>query len=100
MVLSFLMRWLRPRIFQRTDLRFVMVTRKICPLCDKAWQVLTEYQSLYGFNLEKIDVDTDPDLATRYADCVPVVLINGKLRFRGAVNTVLLERILNARQDL
>jgi hypothetical protein len=41
-----------------------------------------------------VDIDTDPDLVARYGTEVPVVTVNGKVRFRGEVNRVLLERLL------
>ena len=51
-------------------------------------------QSHRGFALEAVDVDTDPQLAARFGECVPVVTVNGKVRFRGKVNGVLLRRLL------
>jgi hypothetical protein len=50
----------------------------------------------YGLSPELIDVDGDPPLREKYNECVPVVLIDGKPRFRGRVNRVLLERLLAA----
>jgi hypothetical protein len=41
----------------------------------------------------KRDVDDDPELASQYGESVPVVTVNGKIRFRGRVNPVLLERL-------
>jgi hypothetical protein len=43
-----------------------------------------------------VDVDTDPELAAQYGTEVPVIAVNGKVRFRGAVNPVLLKRLLDA----
>ena len=50
----------------------------------------------YRFGLEKRDVDSEPELKTRHGDFVPVVTVNGKVRFRGRVNPVLLERLFRA----
>jgi glutaredoxin len=74
----------------------VLFTRQGCHLCDLAYQQLREEQSRRGFALEVIDIDTDPDLAARYGEQVPVVTIDGKVRFRGAINRVLLNRLLRA----
>jgi hypothetical protein len=41
-----------------------------------------------------IDIDGDPALQKQFNECVPVVEINGKVRFRGRVNEVLLLRLL------
>ncbi len=49
----------------------------------------------HGFTLTAVDVDADPALARRHGECVPVVSIDGKVRFRGRVNAVLLERMLH-----
>ena len=48
-----------------------------------------------GFRVELIDVEQDADLTDRYGSLIPVVVIDGKERFRGRVNRVLLRRIRN-----
>ncbi len=80
---------------QRADLHFVMITREGCHLCEDAWQLLERFQKKHGFRLEAVDVDTDAALVAKHGDCVPVVLVNGEVRFRGRVNEVLLARILD-----
>ncbi|HVS36757.1 MAG TPA: glutaredoxin family protein [Gemmataceae bacterium] len=69
-------------------------TRRGCHLCEEAWQVVQAAQKKHGFTLTAVDVDGDPTLAAEHGDCVPVVAIDGKVRFRGRVNAVLLERML------
>lgn len=68
----------------------VVYTRSGCHLCDEACEVLTRH----GFTLSKVDIDADPELKGRFTSCVPVVEIDGKIRFRGRVNEVLLERLV------
>jgi glutaredoxin len=77
-------------------LNVVMYTRRGCHLCDAAWEQLEAARRHYGFALAARDVDADAALAAQYGECVPVVTVNGKVRFRGAVNPVLLERLLRA----
>ncbi len=77
-------------------LEFVLYSRSGCHLCDAAETLLRDRQSRFAFGLDKVDVDTDPELARRYGECVPIVLVNGKLRFRGRVEPQLLDRLLNA----
>jgi len=72
----------------------VMYTRQGCHLCEQAWEKLERARQRYGFALRQVDVDGDPRLAQEYGECVPVVTINGRVRFRGIVNVVLLERLL------
>jgi glutaredoxin len=76
------------------DWRIVMYTRQGCHLCETAWGLLADEQRRHGFALEKVDVDTDPALAAEHGLHVPVVAVNGKVRFRGVVNPVLLRRLL------
>lgn len=68
----------------------VLYTRRGCHLCDEAHQLLTAH----GLAPELIDVDADPELRERFNECVPVVEIDGKIRFRGRVDEVLLRRLL------
>jgi hypothetical protein len=74
-----------------------MFTRKGCHLCETAWQSLKARQLVHGFRLDAVDVDGDPALAARYGDEVPVVTVDGKVRFRGQVSELLLDRLLNAK---
>jgi len=68
----------------------ILYTRAGCHLCDDALAMLTRY----GLRPEVIDIDGDGELAAQYGQCVPVVLIDGRLRFRGHVDERLLRRLL------
>ena len=59
-------------------------------------KVLKEAQRRFGFTIDEVDIDHDPDLVAKYNTEVPVVTVNGKVRFRGVVNPALLERLLVA----
>jgi hypothetical protein len=72
----------------------VMYTRSGCHLCDEAWHQLETAAQHRPLHLKQINVDTDPDLAARYGLEVPVVEIDGRVRFRGRINPVLLKRLL------
>lgn len=82
---------------QRPDLHVVLYTRANCPLCDEAAILLDRYRRRHGFTLETRDVDASPELVAAHGNWVPVVTINGQLRFRGHINEVLLQRILDAK---
>ncbi len=71
-----------------------MYTRYGCHLCAVAWQLLQREQQRHGFALTAVDVDGDPELMARYGNWVPVVTVNGRVRFRGGVNEILLRRLL------
>ena len=76
-----------------------MYTRQGCHLCEQAWRQLRQAQRRYGFTLTTVNVDTDAELEDRYGLQVPVVTVNRRVRFRGGVNAVLLERLLQAEAD-
>lgn len=67
-----------------------LYTRAGCHLCDDAYALLVRH----GLRPAVVDIDADPALRARYNTCVPVVIIDGRERFRGIVNEVLLKRIL------
>ncbi len=95
MAFAFLWRLLRLLPRQRPDLRVVVLTRASCHLCEEAWELLQRQQRRYGFALAAQDIDESADLVREHGACVPVVTINGRVRFRGHVNEVLLRRILD-----
>ncbi|MBX3411137.1 MAG: glutaredoxin family protein [Pirellulales bacterium] len=71
----------------------LLFTREGCHLCDDALALLREH----GLQPTLIDIDRDPGLRERYDVCVPVVVIDGKERFRGRVDRRLLARLLRGR---
>jgi glutaredoxin len=79
-----------------------LYTRQGCHLCEDVWVLLHREQQRHGFTLTVVDVDTDPRTVAEYGNCVPVVAVDDKVRFRGQVNPVLFTRLLQAeasRQD-
>lgn len=69
--------------------RATVYTRAGCHLCDDAIRVL----EAHGVGVEAIDVDQSPGDTAKYGDRVPVVVIDGRERFFGVVNPVLLKRL-------
>jgi glutaredoxin len=72
----------------------VLYTRSGCHLCDDAAQLLLQH----GVTPTLVDIDADPDLKLRFDVSVPVVEIDGRIRFRGIVEPILLRRLLRSRQ--
>ena len=96
-MISLLSRWARSRqATSATHLTFTVYSRAGCGCCHKALDVLNALQPKHGFRVEEVDVDADPALAETFGLSVPVVAVNGKVRFKGVVNPVLLERLLEA----
>ncbi len=73
----------------------IVYTRRGCHLCEEALDLLRRH----GLAPELVDIDTDPELRARYNHCVPVVVIDGRERFRGRVDERLLVRLLRRHQD-
>ncbi|MBY0525431.1 MAG: glutaredoxin family protein [Gemmataceae bacterium] len=88
--------WRKRRTAPAGHLRLIMFTRKGCHLCDDAWHLLEAARQKYGFLLESVDVDREAALLEKYGGKVPVIEVNGKMRFWGRINRVLLERLLRA----
>jgi glutaredoxin len=59
-------------------------------LCDEADQTLRAA----GLQPHAVDIDEHPQLREQFNTCVPVVEIDGKVRFRGKVDPVLLRRLV------
>jgi glutaredoxin len=72
----------------------ILYSRAGCHLCDDAKSILKRS----GLTFQMIDIDSDPDLVSAYGECVPVVVINGQERFRGRIDPVLLQRLLDSRR--
>lgn len=83
--------WNKPA---KPEREVLLYTRTGCHLCDDAHAVLLQARERYPFTLTLVDVDSAPELVQQYGECVPVVLVDGTLRFRGRVNPVLLTRLL------
>lgn len=72
-----------------------LFTRKHCPLCDDAIAVLMGFQEALPA-IEVVDIDDSRELMRQFGESVPVVEIDGKVRFRGAVSAHLLQRLIDA----
>lgn len=71
-------------------------TREGCHLCVDALALLQKYARPYHLKIEIIDIALDPQLERDFGEEIPVVYIDGKKRFFGQVDPVLLLRILNS----
>lgn len=72
-------------------MKIEIYTRQGCHLCEAAEELLKSFE----LQPVLVDIDTRPDLLSKYTNCVPVVVMDGKVRFRGRIDTRLLKRILN-----
>lgn len=68
----------------------VLLTRNGCGLCEEADELLKRF----GFEPKHVDIESDPVLIREFGESIPVVKIDGIIRFRGHVNSTLLLRLL------
>src|SRR5947209_18956503 len=86
-------RWRRAPL---AEVRVVVYTRAGCHVCDEAARFLEGERRRLGFTLEYIDIDQNAELRERHGEWVPVVEVEGRVRFRGRVNPVLWSRLVTA----
>jgi len=77
----------------------VLYTRKRCHLCDDARELLRDYAAWMPTPVE-VDIDGDEELKERFNTCVPVIEIDGKVRFRGIVDETLLRRLIEGSEPV
>ncbi|MBS0264592.1 MAG: glutaredoxin family protein [Planctomycetes bacterium] len=85
----------QPAVPGRRFSKLVVYSRPECHLCDDAKAVLHEYLEFLPA-IEDVDIDLDADLVERFGTSIPVVEIDGVVRFRGHVDEVLLRRLIEA----
>ena len=83
----------KPSLSGRRFHELVLYTRDGCHLCDEAAEIIHEYGRWLP-QPTAINIDSDAKLVEKFGTCVPVVSINGKVRFRGKVNETLLRRLI------
>ena len=71
----------------------VFYTRDGCPLCEEAAEVLQTFARWLP-PVKVVNIDTEPDLVKRFGACVPVVELDGKIRFRGKIHPTLMRRLI------
>jgi len=73
-----------------------LYTKPDCTLCDEARSALERVRARSPFDLEVLDIGSDPRLAARFAERIPVVLIDGELAYEYVVDETELETRLSA----
>lgn len=80
-------------------LALTLMFREYCSLCRKMHDALLPYQAEYGFDLEIIDVDGDPQLEEKYNELVPVLLHGGTEICHWFLDEPKLQAFLHARRS-
>lgn len=87
-------RW-QPEVPGRRFNRVVLYSRPECHLCDQAKDSLLTYRNWLP-EIEIVDISQNPELREQFSEHIPVVEIDGQIRFRGRVNELLLRRLIDA----
>jgi len=58
--------------------RVVVYSREGCHLCEVAEQIVAEVCADTGDTWERVDIDTDPELVSRFTNEVPVTFVDGR----------------------
>ncbi|HWG89288.1 MAG TPA: glutaredoxin family protein [Candidatus Thermoplasmatota archaeon] len=66
----------------RDPITVTLYTRKSCPACREARQILEGWRDQYGIEVWEEDVDASPDLQEQWSDWVPVGIAKGEELFR------------------
>ena len=83
----------KPRLPGRRFHELVLYTRDGCHLCDDAAETIATYGRWLPPAMS-VDIDSNPKLVDQFGTCVPVLAVDGKIRFRGKVNETLLRRLI------
>jgi glutaredoxin len=59
-------------------MELTLYTRVRCHLCEEAKAALAPVLLEFGVGLKEVDVDTDPALAARFGEEVPVLILDGR----------------------
>jgi glutaredoxin len=84
----------RPSPGRHVATRVTVFTRARCPLCDHAGAFLEGERERLGFQLEYVDIEGKVELTEQHGDWVPVVTVDGKVRFRGKIDPALWRRLM------
>ena len=67
-------------------LELTLYSRSGCHLCEEMKAVVEAVSADYPLRLREVDIDTDPELRSRYDTEVPVLLINDRKAFKYRVS--------------
>ncbi|MEQ8763550.1 MAG: glutaredoxin family protein [Planctomycetota bacterium] len=77
-------------------IRIEVFTRSNCPLCDELAEHLLSLADELPLDVTWVDIASDEGLEAEHGHRIPVVRIEGRERFFGRVDPVLLRRTLRA----
>jgi glutaredoxin len=75
-------------------IKLTLYTKPDCCLCDEALEALERVRAERPFELESVDISTEPGLMNRYGERIPVVHVSGIPTFEHRVDEEELQRLL------
>ena len=78
-------------------MKLTLMFREYCSLCHVMHDALRPYQQEYGFELEVLDVDEDPELEEKYNELVPVLLLGERQICHWHLDEAALREVLESR---
>ncbi len=58
--------------------RLVLYSRRYCHLCHDMLAAIEQVRPEFGFDLEVVDIDADPERERRFNEAVPVLMHGGR----------------------
>lgn len=77
------------------DTRLTLLSRPGCHLCDDARAVVVRVADDLGIDLDERDITQDAELAARWSEYIPVVLVDGQVHDFYRVDEARLRRALH-----
>lgn len=60
----------------KNELVFSLYSRPECHLCDDMFNALKKMQAHYQFKINKINIDDNPALMSRYSTRIPILVVD------------------------
>lgn len=80
--------------------RITLIGKPGCHLCDEARAVIARVAAAEGVEWEEVNMLDDPQLVSRYAEQIPVTLVDGRQHDYWRVDESRLRRALATPSDL
>lgn len=80
-------------------LKVQLYTKKECPLCVVAKEIILRVKKEIPFEFEEVDIESRDDIHEKFKEEIPVVFVNGERAFTSRVNDKRLRRILKRHQS-
>ena len=78
-------------------MKVTLYSKKHCHLCEEAHEVLERIAARYDFEIEEVDIESNPGLYEKYKNEIPVIFLEGKKLFKFKVDEKQLIRALKSR---